>query len=95
MNRRTVVAGVIGNRAAAVAMFLACRKRGTPYLPLDVGTTATEIGAIARQFGVSAILLATPQSIDGFTRLEPFVHELTLALADRRPTIRATATRSS
>lgn len=85
VNRRTVVAGVIGNRAAAVSMLLACRHRGTPYLPLDIGTTAIEIGAIARQFGVGAVVLAAAQRIAGYTRLEPFVGGLTLAIADTAP----------
>ena len=85
LNARAIVAGAIGNRASAVAALLACRRRGTPYLPLDIGTTAAEIGEIGRQFGVSAMLLATPQIIDGFSRLVPFVHDLTLALADADP----------
>lgn len=85
VNPRAVVAGAIGNRAAAVATLLACRRRGTTYLPLDAGTTSAEIAEIGRQFGVAAILLAAPQSIDGFGRLAPFVHDLTLALADADP----------
>ena len=85
LNAHAIVAGAIGNRPTAVAAFLACRKRGTPYLPLDVGTTAAEISEIGRRFGVAAILLATPQIIDGFSRLVPFVQDLTLAIADCDP----------
>jgi long-chain acyl-CoA synthetase len=80
-----LVGGAIGNRPEAVSMLLACRRRGTPYVPLDVGTASPEIGAIARQFGVGAVVLAAAQSIDGFSRVEPFVDGLVLAVADADP----------
>jgi len=82
---RGLLAAQIGNRAAAVAAFLACRRRGSTYLPLDVGTTAAEIEDIGCRFGVAAVLLATPQRIHGYRRLLPFVDGLTLAMADVDP----------
>jgi long-chain acyl-CoA synthetase len=85
LNARAVLGAVIGNRSSAVALFLACRRRGTPYLPLDAGTTPSEIGEAGQQFGAAAMLLPAPQAIPGFSRLLPFAQGLTLALADRDP----------
>ena len=85
LNPRAIIGAAIGNRASAVAAFLACRLRGSPLLPMDVGTTAAEIGEIGQQFGVAAVLLASPQRIAGFSRLIPFVQDLTLAIADSDP----------
>lgn len=80
---RGLVAAAIGNRPAAVAAFLACRQRGGPFLPLDIGTPVAEMGVIGSQFGAAAILLATPQSIVGFSRLTPIAGGLTVALPDK------------
>ena len=85
VSRRAVVAGIIGNRAAAVSMLLACRNRGTRT---SRSTWARRQSRSRRSRGSSASPpLSSPhaQTIDGFTRLEPFVSGLTLAIADTAP----------
>lgn len=82
---RGIVAGAVGNRPGAVALFLACRASGRTYLPLDIGTTAAEIGVIGRQFGVAAIVMATAQRIPHFGAPSPFPCGLAMASADVPP----------
>jgi long-chain acyl-CoA synthetase len=56
INRRGLIVAVLGNRPAYLATFLACRMRGQPLCPLDSGTAAAEIDAIAAQLGAAAVL---------------------------------------
>jgi acyl-CoA synthetase (AMP-forming)/AMP-acid ligase II len=47
-----------GNRADIFACWLACRSLGAALLPVDAGTTAPEIAAIARRFHASVAILS-------------------------------------
>ena len=62
VNPRGVIVAALGNRPAYLATFLACRRRGQPLCPVDAGTTAAEIDAIATQLGASAVLTFDPVS---------------------------------
>jgi long-chain acyl-CoA synthetase len=50
-------------------------------LPLDVGTTSSEIRGVARQFGVAALVQSTPQPILGFHEPRPFSRALWISTA--------------
>ena len=56
-----VVVSAVGNSAASVALVLACRALGTAVMPVDAGTTAPEIRALAERFAAAAVV--TPDAI--------------------------------
>lgn len=85
LNPRSVICAAVGNRWGYLAAFLACRQRQQTFLPLDGSTRPAEISAVAQQFGASAVLLAAPQPLDGFSHVSPLAGHLTLARADRDP----------
>jgi long-chain acyl-CoA synthetase len=81
-----LVVSAAGNHPAAVAFFLACRAIGVAIMPVDPGTTATEIRSLAERFAAAAVLLPSGMAreegqdgggaidLDGLTLL-PRVHE--------------------
>jgi long-chain acyl-CoA synthetase len=56
----------VGNRPAALALWLACRACGAAVMPVDPGVTAAEIAALGRRFGASLALL--PPDFSGTAR---------------------------
>ena len=50
------VISVAGNTPTAIALLLACRRRGVPLLPVDKGASSVEIASIARRFGVRLVI---------------------------------------
>ncbi len=47
-----------GNRVDLLALWLACGRLGVSLMPVDAGSSLAEIGALATQFGATAIVLA-------------------------------------
>lgn len=67
-----------GNRAGAIALWLACRRLGAVIMPVDVGSPPREIRALAERFGARVAILqssAAAQEIGGSIR--PFPGGLT------------------
>ena len=62
-----LVVSAAGNSAAAAPLLLACRALDAALLPVDAGTTAGEIDALASRFGASAIV--TPAGGAGDLRI--------------------------
>jgi long-chain acyl-CoA synthetase len=58
---------IAGNRPAAVSLWLACRQLEVAVMPVDVGTTAAEIRALADRFGASVAIL--PVTFGGIEEL--------------------------
>jgi long-chain acyl-CoA synthetase len=85
VNRRALLAAAVGNRPGYLALFLACRQRNQPLLPLDGGTTPAEINAIAVQFGAAAVLTASELQLPAFTRTATIGRDLAVALANVDP----------
>ena len=56
VNPHGLIVAALGNRPDYLAAFLACRMRGQSLCPVDAGTTAAEIEAVASQLGAAAIL---------------------------------------
>jgi acyl-CoA synthetase (AMP-forming)/AMP-acid ligase II len=56
-----LVVSAVGNTAASVALVLACRALGVAVMPVDAGTTAPEIRALAQRFAAAAVV--TPDAI--------------------------------
>lgn len=56
INPRGLVLAALGNRPAYLASFLACLIRRQSLCPLDAGTPAAEVFAIATHLGASAVL---------------------------------------
>jgi long-chain acyl-CoA synthetase len=51
-----------GNRPASVSLWLACRRLGVTLMPVDAGTPAAEIAALARRFGATTAILQSSTS---------------------------------
>jgi acyl-CoA synthetase (AMP-forming)/AMP-acid ligase II len=52
-----LVVSAAGNRPASISLFLACLALRTPLMPVDAGSTPTEILEFAERFSASAIVL--------------------------------------
>jgi long-chain acyl-CoA synthetase len=66
-----------GNRPAAVSIWLACRQLDVAVMPVDVGTPAAEICALAERFGASvAIVPVTFVGMEGLGEICRFSSEL-------------------
>lgn len=52
-----LVVSAAGNASAAIAFLLACRALDVAMMPVDAGTTPSEIGALADRFGAAALLI--------------------------------------
>jgi long-chain acyl-CoA synthetase len=85
VNPRSLLVAAVGNRPAFLALFLCCRRRGQPLLPLDGATTAAEVASTASHFGAAAIVTASEQPLTGYGERTPLEMALTLARADRDP----------
>jgi acyl-CoA synthetase (AMP-forming)/AMP-acid ligase II len=48
-----------GNRAATIALWLACRERDIVVMPVDPGTPAAEMRVLAERFGASAAIVSS------------------------------------
>ena len=59
-----LIVSAAGNHPAAVAFFLACRAIGAAIMPVDPGTTATEIQSLAGRFAAAAVLLPSEMARD-------------------------------
>jgi long-chain acyl-CoA synthetase len=72
-----LVIAATGNRPATLALWLACRASGLSLMPVDAGTTVTEIALLARRFGAPAVVAHS--SVSGLAALgapEPFAEDL-------------------
>jgi long-chain acyl-CoA synthetase len=68
-----LIISVIGNRAAAVPLWLACRRLGVALMPLDAGTPTGEVAALARRFGATLVILpASAPAIETLGTATPF-----------------------
>jgi len=56
-----------GNRAATLAIWLACRALDVPVMPVDSGTPVAEMRALAERFGAFAAIV--PESMSDLTHL--------------------------
>ena len=59
-----LIVSAAGNHPSAVAFFLACRAIGAAIMPVDPGTTATEIQSLAERFAAAAVLLPSEMARD-------------------------------
>jgi long-chain acyl-CoA synthetase len=82
-----LVISAVGNRSAAVPLWLACRSLGVALMPVDAGTPTAEIAALARRFGATiAILPASMPGLEALGTATPFEHALVaVRLIDARP----------
>jgi acyl-coenzyme A synthetase/AMP-(fatty) acid ligase len=66
-----------GNRPELIGLWLACGCLGIALMPVDAGTTAGEIGALASRFGATAVIVAdTMPGLEGVGNVEPYVQGL-------------------
>jgi long-chain acyl-CoA synthetase len=71
-----------GNRAATIALWLACRALDVAVMPVDSGTPAAEMRVLAERFGASvAIASSATADISQLGTAEPFVPTVDPALA--------------
>jgi long-chain acyl-CoA synthetase len=60
----SLIVSAAGNHPAGVGFFLACRAAGAVIMPVDPGTTVTEIVGLADRFGAAALLLPVAMAAD-------------------------------
>ena len=71
-----LVLSAAGNRVGAISLWLACRSIGAAVIPVDVGTPATGLRALAERFGARvAIVQSSATLVDGGA-IQPFPGEL-------------------
>jgi long-chain acyl-CoA synthetase len=82
-----LVISAVGNRAAAVPLWLACRSLGVALMPVDAGTPIAVIAALARRFGATiAILPASTPGLEALGTATPFESALVaVRLIDTTP----------
>ncbi|HEY7499045.1 MAG TPA: class I adenylate-forming enzyme family protein [Vicinamibacterales bacterium] len=81
-----LVLSAAGNRPAAIALWLACRSLGAALMPLDVGTPAGEMDALAKRFGATAAIVADRGAGHDLGPAVPFVDGLvTVQIAGAAP----------
>lgn len=83
-----LVISAVGNRPAAVSLWLTCRSLGIAVMPVDAGTPASEIKTLALSFGATiAILARSTPGLEGLGTATPFEGPLVaVRLADVIPT---------
>lgn len=69
-----------GNRPQLLGLWLASRSLGVALMPVDSGATASELDALARAFGASAMITADTAQPPG--RRQPFVRGLAVVQPD-------------
>jgi long-chain acyl-CoA synthetase len=68
-----------GNRPSVVPLWLACRSMSMALMPVDAGTTPTEIASLARKFGgVMAVVPERMGAAADFERAQPYVDDLSI-----------------
>src|SRR5687767_10558531 len=80
-----VIVSAVGNVPLWFGVFLACRARGNPLLPLDAGTTTAEIAALAAQFEAAAIIAPDVRDVPGFAARQTVARGITLRIAPGSP----------
>jgi acyl-CoA synthetase (AMP-forming)/AMP-acid ligase II len=89
------VVSVAGNTATAIALFLACRNLGVPFLPVDKGASAGEIAALVTRFGARLVVAARADWDAGAglgqVSTTPLVDGLTLTVKVDQPAARMQA----
>ena len=75
-----VILSAVGNVPLWFGVFLACRAGGNPLLPLDAGTTAAEIAALATEFDAAALIAPDVRDVPGFAASAPVAPGVTLRL---------------
>jgi acyl-CoA synthetase (AMP-forming)/AMP-acid ligase II len=69
-----------GNHAAVLPLWLACRSLSVALMPIDGGTPAVEVAALARRFGATvAIVREQAPGAEALVDLEPFAEGLVVA----------------
>jgi len=77
LQRGDLVMYTAGNRAELLALWLACRASGLALMPVDAGTTAPELGALADRFGARLIIAsAAAIPFTGAAEPHPYADEL-------------------
>ena len=69
LDRDQLIVCAVGNHTDGVSLLLACRAMGMAALPVDAGTTPTEILDISARFGAAALVLPSGVAVD--CRLDP------------------------
>ncbi len=86
------VVSVAGNTATGIALFLACRNLGVPFLPVDKGASPGEIAAIASRFGARLLVAARTSWADapGLNRVSttPLIDGMTLTVNENQAAAR-------
>jgi acyl-CoA synthetase (AMP-forming)/AMP-acid ligase II len=70
-----LILAVTGNRPAALSLWLACRQLGATLMPVDAGTPAAELGALAARFG-GTIAIAPASPSESLGEVLPFPGDL-------------------
>ena len=73
-----LVIAQIGNRPAAIALWLACRQLGTALMPADAGTPRAELSALAARFGATVAIVAPASTADGLGEATDFPDDLSV-----------------
>ena len=79
LGREDLLVCAAGNRASVVPLWLACRSMGLAVMPVDAGTTPTEIASLARKFG--AVMAVVPQHMAASANFESgqaFIDDLSI-----------------
>jgi len=71
-----LVLAVTGNRAASLSLWLACRQLGIPIMPVDGGTPAAELRAVAEKFGGTIAIAPAGSPLESLGRAVPFPRNL-------------------
>jgi acyl-CoA synthetase (AMP-forming)/AMP-acid ligase II len=81
LDREHLIVLIAGNRPAAVSLWLACRQLEVAVMPVDAGTPAAEVRALADRFGASVAIL--PVTFGGIEELGEICHFSTDLIAIR------------
>ena len=71
-----------GNRPPVAGLLLAARALGLAVMPVDAGTTVSEVLELSARFGASAIVSASSSSADVTGRRVPLAENLDLIFVD-------------
>lgn len=75
-----LIISAAGNRSGSVALVLACRRLGAALMPVDAGSSPSELRALAERFGARfAVLQSLPTALAFGGTVHPFPGGLTCA----------------
>jgi acyl-CoA synthetase (AMP-forming)/AMP-acid ligase II len=81
-----LVASLLGNHPAAIAVLLACRYARTPLLPVDASASAAEASGAIRRFGARAVIAAATAGVPPGCAPGGTIGDVTVGVPAHEPT---------